>query len=256
MPKIPSHQPRPLRMRLVVSAAALTIAATGCATVTAQHDPLEPMNRKVFAFNEVIDSKVLKPVATSYKEHLPQVVQSGVSNFFSNLRTPWSSFNLLLQGRFGDSATAVARFGANTTVGVLGLIDVAGRWGMPHRSEDFGLTLDTWGVGTGPYVVLPIFGPSNLRDALSIPVDSLGNPLGKIDDTGISTALTATQIVSKRAEFLALGKLLDQAALDKYSMVRDAHQERRSRNDARAGTVSPKRPDPMPSLPKPEPFAQ
>ena len=235
----PSHQPPSLRMRAVLPALALTLVATGCATTTAvRHDPLEPVNRKVFAFNEAVDNKVLKPVATSYKEHVPSVVQSGVSNFFSNLRTPWSAVNLMLQGRLGDSVTAAARFGANTTVGVLGLVDVAGRWGMPHRSEDFGLTLDTWGVGTGPYVVLPIFGPSSVRDALSMPVDSVGNPLGKIDDAGVSATLTATQIVSKRAEFLALGKLLDQAALDKYTIVRDAHLKRRNRTGAQAGAAT------------------
>lgn len=225
------------RTLIVLPVLTAAVLLSGCATSastasTGQGDPFESVNRKVFAFNEGLDRAVLKPVATAYKDTVPPVVQTGVSNFFSNLRMPWSSVNLLLQGRVSESVNAAARFGTNTTVGVLGVVDVATDWGMPHRSEDFGLTLDTWGVGTGPYLVLPVLGPSSLRDALSIPVDSVGNPLGQIDNTGVSNTLMATQIVSKRAEFLALGKLLDQAALDKYAMMRDANQKRRNRSGA------------------------
>lgn len=217
---------------------ALPLVLAGCAA-TAQHDPFEPVNRKVFSFNEKVDQKVLKPIATAYKETVPPVVQTGVSNFFSNLRLPWSSVNLMLQGRVGEGITTAARFGTNTTVGVLGVMDVARHWGMPQRSADFGLTLDAWGVGTGPYLVLPVFGPSNVRDALATPVDSLGNPLGQIDSAAVGNSLMAAQIVSKRADFLALGRILDEAALDKYTLMRDLHQKRRHRAASANGDEAP-----------------
>jgi phospholipid-binding lipoprotein MlaA len=223
---------------LGVVAAAMS---TGCATTatnatnatakTNQQDPFEPVNRKVFAFNEGFDEMVLKPTATAYKKVVPTVVQTGVSNFFSNLQNPWSSVNMVLQGRVKEGATTAARFGVNTTVGVLGLFDVADAWGIQARgSEDFGLTLDTWGVGSGPYVVLPLLGPSNVRDALTIPVNSMADPKGQIADIGVRNSMTALQLVKKRSEMLGMGNLVDQAALDKYVFIRDAQMQRRNRS--------------------------
>jgi phospholipid-binding lipoprotein MlaA len=231
MLNLPSHLTWPIRAPAVLPALALAFLATGCATATtARHDPLEPVNRKVFAFNEAVDHRVLKPAAIAYKEHVPNVMQTGVSNFFSNLRAPWSSVNLVLQGRVAEGAATAARFGANTTIGVLGFVDVATRWGLPRqRSEDFGLTLDAWGIGSGPYLVLPVFGPSSIRDALALPVDTLGSMEGQIASAAVRNSMTAAQAVSQRANYLELGDLLDQAALDKYVLMRDAHQKRRNR---------------------------
>ena len=232
---------------LVVVAAAIS---TGCATTattattrTNQQDPFEPVNRKVFAFNEGFDEVVLKPAATAYKNVVPIVVQTGVSNFLSNLQNPWSSVNMVLQGRVKEGATTAARFGVNTTVGVLGVFDVADAWGMPaRRSEDFGLTLDTWGVGSGPYVVLPLLGPSNVRDALTIPVNSMADPKGQIADVGVRNSMTALQLVNKRSQMLGMGNLVDQAALDKYVFIRDAQMQRRNRS-AHESRNAEQRPD-------------
>ena len=210
----------------VASAAAILVS--GCATKS-QPDPLEPVNRKMFSFNEGVDKVVLKPAASAYKQVVPAAAQTGISNFFSNLQEPWSSVNLVLQGRVGDSASTLARFGTNSTVGVLGLMDVATGWGMPEKKEDFGLTLDTWGVGTGPYVVLPLFGPSNLRDTLASPVDSMGNAKGQIASVSVRNTMTVVQAVSGRADHLEASKLMDQAALDKYLLLRDLHLKRRNR---------------------------
>lgn len=209
-------------------ASAAAILVSGCATKS-QPDPLEPVNRKMFSFNEGVDKVVLKPAASAYKKVVPAAAQTGISNFFSNLQEPWSSVNLVLQGRVGDSASTFARFGTNSTVGVLGLMDVATGWGMPEKKEDFGLTLDTWGVGTGPYVVLPLFGPSNLRDTLASPVDSMGNAKGHIANVSVRNTMTVVQAVSGRADHLEASKLMDQAALDKYQLLRDLHLKRRIR---------------------------
>lgn len=225
----------PSRARSILPVVTSALLFTGCATSPAtasaeRSDPLEQVNRKVFAFNEGVDRTVLKPLATAYKEVVPPLIQTGASNFFSNLRMPWSSVNLMLQGRMSDGLTVAARFGVNTTVGLLGLVDVATNWGLPQRSEDFGLTLDSWSIGAGPYLVLPVLGPSSLRDVLSLPVDSVGNPLGQINSVSVSNSLVAAQMVSKRADLLGWGDLLDQVALDKYAMVRDAHLKRRNRS--------------------------
>ena len=221
----------PRRALFGLLALALAALSAGCATAP-QSDPLETVNRKVFSFNDGLDRAVLKPTATAYRKVVPDAVQTGVANFFDNLQTPRSSANLVLQGRVREGAAGAARFGVNSTIGVLGVLDVAAGWGLPARSEDFGLTLDTWGIGSGPFVVLPVLGPSNVRDALSLPVDSLGTP--QPGDAAVRNSLTATRIVSKRAGMLEMTKLLDQAALDKYAMVRDAHLKRRNRAASQA----------------------
>lgn len=233
MPNPPTFVPiRPRRLQpgllpALIAAAALS---TGCATTSSPGDPLEPLNRTVFSFNDGLDRVVFKPTATAYKKVVPDAVQVGVSNFFTNLQTPWSSVNLMLQGRACESASSAARFGINSTIGVLGVMDVAKGWGMPARHEDFGLTLDTWGVGPGPFVVLPLLGTSNVRDALSLPVDRLGSLQGGMENVAVRNSLLAVQIVSERAGLLEMTRLLDQAALDKYAMVRDAHLKRRNRS--------------------------
>jgi phospholipid-binding lipoprotein MlaA len=215
---------RPLGLMALVAAATLL---GGCATVE-RPDPLEPMNRKIFAFNEGVDKAVVKPVATAYKTVVPSPVRSGVTNFLSNLGDPWSALNLLLQGRLKDSASDVARFATNTVVGIFGLLDVASDHGLPRHGEDFGKTLGAWGVGPGAYLVLPLLGPSDLRDTATIPIDAFGQPQGRVSSIPIRNSLTGLKVVNGRSNALAATKMLDEGGLDKYSFLRDVYLNRRN----------------------------
>lgn len=203
----------------------------GCATVE-RPDPLEPVNRGVFAVNEGLDKVVLKPTATAYRAVVPSPVRTGVSNFFSNLGDPWSGVNLLLQGRVKDGLSDFGRFGTNTTVGLLGVMDVASGWGMPKHGQGFGDTLETWGVGGGAYVVLPLLGPSDLRGVAALPVDSVANAQTQLNDAGARNAVTVVQMVDRRAALLDVTRVIDDVALDKYLFVRDAYLQRRAQREA------------------------
>jgi phospholipid-binding lipoprotein MlaA len=204
----------------------LAMSAGGCATIE-RPDPLEPMNRKVFAFNEGVDKVVLKPVAKAYQAVVPSPIRTGVSNFFSNIKDPWSAVNLMLQGRVKEGFSDVGRFATNTVVGVLGFVDVATGWGMPRHGKDFGQTLGVWGVDTGAYLVLPLLGPSDLRDTAALPLDALGHGQTLIHDVPVRNSLTVLQALDKRAGLLQAGDLLDDIALDKYLFMRDAFLQRR-----------------------------
>jgi phospholipid-binding lipoprotein MlaA len=189
-------------------------------------DPWEAWNRKVFGFNEAIDEAVLKPVATVYRNVVPQLVRTGVSNFFGNIGDVWSSANHLLQGKVGSSFEMGMRVLSNTLFGLGGVLDPATEMGLTRRSEDFGQTLGVWGLPAGPYIVLPLLGPSSLRDTAGMPLDRYaGSPSLFID---VNSYLTSTlQLVNVRAELLATTKLLDDVSLDKYSFVRDGYLSRR-----------------------------
>jgi len=217
---------KPRRTGLLAVLMGLSIVLGGCATVQ-KPDPLEPVNRKVFAFNEGLDKVLLKPTATAYKVVVPAPARTGISNFFSNLSEPWSAINLMLQGRFKEGASDLGRFGTNSTVGVLGLVDFASDWGMPRHGEEFGRTLGSWGIDTGAYLVLPLFGPSNMRDAAALPVDSFGNPLGYVGNVPVRNTMTVMKMVDKRSTYLDASRLIDEASLDKYTFVRDAYLQRR-----------------------------
>lgn len=218
----------PNRPALCTTVLCIAVISAGCAS-NPNKDPLEAANRKVFAFNEGVDKVVLKPMAKAYQAMVPDMARTGVSNFFSNLQEPWTAANLLLQGSPGASLDTLARFGTNTTVGMLGVMDPATKWGMKKRNEDFGLTLDTWGIGTGSYLVLPLLGSSNVRDLASFPMNSMGNPTGQVSDVSTKNTLTVLSMVSKRAQYLPASELADQVALDKYTLMRDAHMNRRNR---------------------------
>jgi len=207
-----------------------TVLLSGCAT-TQNPDPLEPVNRKTFAFNEGLDKAVLKPVATAYRAVLPAPVRQGVGNFFANLGDPWSGVNLMLQGRVKDGLSDFARFGTNTTLGLLGVMDVASGWGMPRHGQGFGDTLGAWGVGGGAYLVLPLLGPSDVRGAAALPVNSLASATGQVSDVAVRNSMTALGMVDKRAGLLDVTRLIDDASLDKYLFVRDAWLQRRSQLD-------------------------
>ncbi len=190
-------------------------------------DPFEAFNRKVQKFNDVVDDAVLKPTARTYVKVVPRLAREGVNNFFGNLADVWSAVNSFLQFKFGDSAQNIMRFNVNTVFGIGGLFDVATDAGIDRHPEDFGQTLGRWGVPPGPYLVLPLFGPSDIRDAAAFPVDRLGDPVSGINDTGTVIGLSFLRIIDLRAGLLRASRLIDDAALDPYSFTRDAYLQRR-----------------------------
>jgi phospholipid-binding lipoprotein MlaA len=214
----------------------------GCATVH-NPDPLESLNRKTFALNESVDRAVLAPVARTYVRVVPAPVRTGVGNVFSNTKDLWSALNLGLQGRPLDGASDVLRFGTNTVFGVLGIFDVASKIGLEKHGEDFGQTLGVWGVAPGAYLVLPLFGPSSLRDAASFPLDAMGTVSLSGSDVGLGNTLTALRLADGRAKVLPATDMVDQVALDKYSFVRDAWLQRRQ---SLVGNTKPPRPTETP----------
>lgn len=210
----------------LVSVLAGAVLLGGCATAQ-QPDPLEPLNRKVFAFNEAVDSAVLKPAAQAYKAVLPSPMQLAVGNFFGNLKDAWSAVNLLLQGRIADSLSDVMRVGTNTVFGFMGIMDIATELGFERHGEDFGQTLGRWGVSPGAYIVWPVLGPSTVRDSIGMPVDLMASPETLVNVSLTRQSMTALHLVSTRAGALSATNLLDDIALDKYAFVRNAYLQRR-----------------------------
>lgn len=210
---------------LVVGALALAGCATG--PHANPKDPIEPFNRGVHRFNEDVDKILLKPVATVYRDVTPDLVRTGVNNFFSNLRDLWSSVNAALQLRPREATENFLRFSVNTFWGIGGLLDIASEMQIERTTLDFGQTLGRWGVPSGPYLVLPFMGPSTLRDTVGMGVESSGDLLTGMNHIPSRNSLYALRIVEVRANLLRAGSLLDQAALDKYSFTRDAYLQRR-----------------------------
>lgn len=194
-------------------------------------DPWENWNRKVFAFNEKLDATVLKPVATAYSEIVPSPIRTGIDNFFGNIGDAWSAVNLVLQGRFKAGVEQGMRFAVNSTLGLAGVLDIATEAGLEKNSQDFGKTLGHWGMGTGAYVVWPLFGPSSVRDSLALPVDWQASPARVFDDGRKKVVITTLNIVNTRANFLRAGEMLEGIALDKYTFYRDAYLQRRGSFD-------------------------
>lgn len=207
---------------------------TGCATVANPNprDPLEPYNRGMTSFNEQVDAVVLKPVATAYKQVMPAPLRTGVSNFFANLGDVWSFVNNVLQLRGEAAASSFMRVNVNTFLGFGGVLDIASEMGIDRYKQDFGLTLGRWGVPTGPYFVLPILGPSTVRDTLALPVDWQGSVVSSVDPVSARNSLYALRAVDARANLLRAGLVLDSAALDKYSFTRDVFLQVRSQAGA------------------------
>lgn len=194
-------------------------------------DPWENWNRKVFAFNEKLDEHVLKPVATAYSELVPAPVRTGIDNFFGNIGDAWSAVNLVLQGRFKSGVEQGMRFAVNSTLGFAGVLDIATEAGLDKNTQDFGKTLGHWGMGTGAYIVWPVFGPSSVRDSIALPVDWKASPTQLVDSTGQKTAITVLNGINTRANFLRAGEMLEGIALDKYTFYRDAYLQRRGSFD-------------------------
>jgi phospholipid-binding lipoprotein MlaA len=213
----------------LIRAWALTCLVTGCATSPGANpqDPWEAYNRSMFGFNEGFDRAFLKPVATVYKAVTPQVVRTGVGNFFANLTEPWVAVNAALQMKGLAATESMVRFGINTVLGLGGILDIATEADIERRNEDFGQTLGYWGVEAGPYVVLPFFGPATVRDGGALLVDMRGDPV--LRETNLTTRDTASalRLVDFRASFLRATEILENAALDKYSFTRDVYLQRR-----------------------------
>jgi phospholipid-binding lipoprotein MlaA len=224
---------------------ALALAATGlisgCATGPDRKpgDPFEPMNRVVFNFNDGVDRYVAVPVAKGYQKVTPQPLRTAVSNFFSNLGDLTNAANALLQLKFTDATEDIMRFAFNSVFGIGGLLDWATPAGLPKHHQDFGLTLGHWGIPSGPYLVLPLFGPSTVRDSMGLIVDVKFNPLNYMEPA-LRNPLYVLQFVSVRSDLLGASDLLQQAALDKYSFVRDAYtQQRRARLRGTSDNAAP-----------------
>ena len=212
-------------------------------------DPMESWNRSVFKFNDAVDAAVIKPVATAYRDVLPHWMRTGVGNFFNNLEDLWSGVNNALQLRALDTADSFGRFVINTTMGLGGLLDVASEMNMERHPANFGLTLGRWGVGSGPFVVIPLLGSSTLRDTAALSVEFKGNLVRSISDDTTRNALTIVNLVDTRASFLKAGDVVAEAALDKYSFTRDAYLQRR-RNQVYDGNPPDEESAPDPSAPK------
>lgn len=205
----------------------LSLSLLGCATNGDPRDPLEPLNRSIYKFNDVLDKAVIKPVATGYKDVMPDVVRNAVGNFFSNLDDVLVLLNDLLQFKLEQAASDFSRLVWNTTVGIAGLFDVATPMELPKHNEDFGQTMGYWGVGNGPYLVLPLLGPSSLRDAVGTAVDMHYDPVVQHDPVPERNSGIALHIVDTRSRLLSAEDVLDEASLDRYVFLRDAYLQRR-----------------------------
>lgn len=191
-------------------------------------DPLEGFNRSMFSFNESLDASVLKPTAQAYQTVTPDFVQTGVGNFFSNIGDVWTAVNNVLQGNVADGVQDLLRFGVNTTMGLAGLIDIASAAGMPKHRADFGQTLGVWGVPAGPFVMLPVFGASTLRDTFATPIDFKADLINSQASTAVKNSTSILKVIDKRAAALDAVSLIDDAALDKYVFIRGAYLQRRA----------------------------
>jgi phospholipid-binding lipoprotein MlaA len=205
----------------------------GCASIPAgvqptPNDPWEPFNRSVFEFNEGLDAYLLKPVVKVYRFILPEFVRDGIYNFFSNYSDIYTALQNLLQGKPDLAFSDLMRVVVNTTFGLGGLIDMATPGGLPKHKEDWGQTFGVWGIPSGPYVVLPFFGPSSVRDTFGTAADLESDYLFRLlPDVALRNSLTGLRVVNARNTYYEAGDLLDGAALDKYSFVRDAYIQRR-----------------------------
>ncbi|MCO5100786.1 MAG: VacJ family lipoprotein [Burkholderiaceae bacterium] len=216
------------RAQRLVSALALAAARAGCASTAAPgsaaaaRDPFEPVNRAVYEFNDVFDRAIAKPTAQAYEKLVPGFLRDMVGNAVGNARDAWTAVNQLLQGKPGHAASDAWRVAINTSFGLGGLLDVASEAGIEKHSEDFGQTLGRWGVPAGPYIVLPFLGPSSLRDAPARGVDLWADPLRTIDSTGRRNNAVLLRAIDDRQRLLDAERVVNEAALDRYSFIRDS----------------------------------
>jgi phospholipid-binding lipoprotein MlaA len=201
----------------------------GCATApdADPRDPWEGFNRGVYRFNDVVDQAVARPVATAYRDVVHVQIRDRVRNFFSNIGDVFIGVNNALQGKFYESLEDFSRVAFNSTFGLLGIHDIASEMGIEKHNEDFGQTFGKWGVGDGPYLVLPILGSSTVRDGFGTGIDLYVDPLGEVRPINLRNSLAALRLTGARADLLDASRILEQAALDKYVFQRDAYLQRR-----------------------------
>jgi phospholipid-binding lipoprotein MlaA len=217
-----------IRQSLALAAGAAVLLG-GCATTASNpRDPFEKFNRAMFSFNDAVDRNALKPVATVYKDYTPGFLQTGVNNFFGNLSDLWSSANNFAQLKGRDGMNDFTRFAVNSTLGLVGVLDIATPAGLRKHNEDLGQTLGYWGVPSGPYLMLPILGPSTVRDAAALPGDFWGDPWDHVNDIPWRNSGIVLRAVDQRASVLDASNLLEDAALDRYEFIRDGYLQRRS----------------------------
>ncbi|WP_175664339.1 VacJ family lipoprotein [Burkholderia ambifaria] len=216
------------KVRIIAATVAASAVLSGCATGPNRNpnDPLEPMNRAMYKFNDTVDTNIAVPIAKGYQKITPTPMRTAISNFFSNLGDLGNMANNLLQLRITDATQDLMRVAMNSVFGVAGLIDIATPAGLPKHHQDFGLTMARWGMPSGPYLVLPVFGPSTIRDGVGRAVDVRFNLLNYIEPAARNPMYIA-QFISARSDLLGATDLLKQAALDPYSFVRDAYLQQR-----------------------------
>jgi len=215
-----------MRILLVV---ALAGAAVGCASTGERdpRDPWEPLNRSIYNFNDTLDTAVARPVASAYQKVIPSEVRLRVRNFFGNIGDVFIGVNNILQGKFQDGVEDWARVAFNSTIGLAGIHDVASEMGLEKHDEDFGQTFGHWGIGSGPYLVLPFLGPSTLRDGTGLALDFYADPMNEFSPSEVRDPLWVVRLINRRADLLDASSLLEQAALDRYIFLRDAYLQRR-----------------------------
>jgi phospholipid-binding lipoprotein MlaA len=226
----------PARLKSIAATALVAGLLTGCASSGNPKDPIEGFNRAMFAFNEGLDTAIIKPVATGYEAVLPSPVRTGVTNFFGNIDDLFIGVNNLLQGKVPEAFSDLGRVVINTTIGLLGVLDVASEAGLEKHDEDFGQTFGRWGVGNGAYVVVPFFGPRTVRDTVGLVLDVAADPVANHEPTRVRNAALVLRLVNDRANLLPADKVVEEAALDKYSYMRDAYLQRR-RNQIHDGNA-------------------
>jgi phospholipid-binding lipoprotein MlaA len=213
--------------RLVLGLLMCTAALAHAQADRDPRDPLEPWNRGVFAFNEAIDAAVLAPFARGYRAVVPQPLRTMVSNFFGNFGDAWSTVNLFMQAKPAAGVQMGMRVATNSVLGVGGLLDIASEAGLERRNEDFGQTLGHWGLPAGPYLVLPLLGPSAVRETAALPLDRGWSPALAFSHDADIYGITLLSVIDTRAGLLGASQVLDDVALDKYSFLRDAYLARR-----------------------------
>jgi len=232
----------PHRIRVALLSLVLSLSFLGGCATTSPRDPLEPMNRAFYSFNDGVDNLVMKPIAEGYRAVLPSFARTGISNFFSNINDVLIALNNLLQGKVVNAVSDLGRVVINTTIGILGFMDPATEFGLEKHNEDFGQTLGYWGVGDGAYLVIPFLGPSNVRDAVGRVVDFKTDPITYVNHMRTRNVLWGTRLISNRADLLDTSKILETAALDPYEFLRDAYLQRR-RNLVHDGSPPPEQDD-------------
>lgn len=243
---------RTVRLSMMAVFATLTV---GCASGPSTHprDPWESYNRSMSTINEKLDAAVLKPAATVYKTVTPPLVRTGVHNFFVNLSEPWTAFNAALQLNGLAAVETIMRFSVNTFFGLGGLLDIASEIGIERHRQDFGQTLGIWGVPSGPYFVLPVYGPSTVRDAAAFSIETRADPLTNQTNLTVKDTLMILRALDLRTSLLRAGNILEAAALDKYTFARDIFLQRRDNFvfDGRDPTDPDEKSDKVPPMPAP-----